>query len=492
MSFALKTTFVAACAAACVFSLVTCGSAACGPSNCDTCCDAKGVCVGGGANATAKSCGGRGSACVDCAKGGSFCNSKTLTCGGDGPEGTCTGCVTAAGLCVAGTVSTSSPLNCGLPKTTCAICDPGQSCSGGTCTGQSLISKVGDPCRDNSDCDVARQITCRRSTAASTASYPSGFCTRECGAIACPNGSTCATDIGRFGEGPICLPTCSTLGQTCRGDANYRCNAFGAVNACWLSTAPRLPAATKTGAPCSTDGDCGPYAEFGDTCLLREDRFFEGGLCSRKNCVDDAACGPNALCLKRQRRPDICVSKCPVAGQTDGCRAGMLCTSYPVAVPDAGLSDGGAGTVFVDSLDGYCFPERAPAPSRTGQSCLVDRDCRVPASAVADCLTEKTSDGGTSAYVNGYCSALNCVEDSECAPNGAGLCAPVSRVSTACFQRCKAVNQGQGECAKDYVCSAEFFVDGGVQTSGRCTPNCKNPSFICPNGTSCASSGYCR
>ncbi len=482
---------------ACALGLAvgSCGANRCGPGNCRTCCSPTGECVEAGANASATSCGTAGSICVDCSNAGTVCNANSLSCSTGTEPGACSGCVNASGICVPASLSATSVQNCGLDGVRCSSCQTGQRCGGGLCGMGTKTGKVGDACSLDSDCDGALQLTCRKTTSANTSAYPGGFCTKECqtpSAKGCPNGSACITGTEPYGERPVCWPTCGTPGDSCRNSKDYQCYSVGDLSACWLTPLPELPTTSKVGAACTVDTDCGPLNEYGDVCRLREDRTFSGGYCTRLSCTSDRVCGFGNMCLQRDSRPDLCVPKCPTPNTPANCRTGYVCTTYRLAQADAGLPDGGTGTVFVDSLDGYCFPPTAPAPLRTGQSCKLASDCQVPDGSVADCFSANLPDGGATAFVNGYCSLVGCASNTECGADDGGVCVATGTGAAACFQRCSTPQRGRGECAEAYVCAALGRADAGAGVAGRCMPSCANPTVVCDAGSSCQADGYCR
>jgi hypothetical protein len=95
----------------------------CGPDNCDGCCDASGDCLTGTEPAL---CGSAGEACEDCLDGACEANTcvNETTCGPDN----CDGCCNASGGCRPGT----EPAFCGSAGEACEDCLDG-ACEGNTC-----------------------------------------------------------------------------------------------------------------------------------------------------------------------------------------------------------------------------------------------------------------------------------------------------------------------------------------------------------------------
>ncbi len=253
------------------------GAAACGPSQCNGCCDASGVCQPG---TSTSACGKSGNACDTCV-GVQVCGA-TATCG--------------PAACVP---QTCGSLNCGEVNDgcggtlSCGVCGAGQSCGAGgtanvcgngTCTPKTCAS-AGATCGKLSDgCSVLL----------------------ECG--------TCAAGLTCGGGGPnlcgSCVPkTCSELGKNC-GPASDGCGGMVSCGAC-----------TVAGQSCGgggTAGVCGAGACMPKTCAEL------GKNCDAvpDGCGNALACGtcPGFLTCGGAGTTNVCGAVCALS-----CPSGYSC-----------------------------------------------------------------------------------------------------------------------------------------------------------------------
>ncbi len=488
----------------------SCGGNKCGPNNCGGCCDASGKCIAKPNNANDATCGSVGNACDDCSKKSLKCNANSFVCtvngtgggtGGGGGSG-CAGCTLPNGVCAPGNTIN----NCGANGATCAACPLGQLCTNNACSTPNLAKKVGDPCTAASECQMSLGATaiCKTMTSSGNASYTGGYCTVPCvGANgACPTGSRCVGLDARYGEDDtFCWDLCGS-GDPCR-QPGYQCTNFG----CWLNPLPTQdagPPADKVGNACAADTACQNPPDRLGVCLTRDlNRTWPDGYCSKSFCANNAECSADAgaVCitfgLAGGGRSSRCIQRCgnstPLDGGQADCRAGYTCQGFATPLPDGGS---------LPAPGGICVPPPAPPPENTGAACTMPSDCQVPPTTISDCLTEMVqTDAGPQAtgFAGGYCSRLQCGDDSECAPDAGGICLAVDNTgqNTACFKLCPAGGGGQSNCRTGYVCTPYLtnLADGGTQTStdGYCSGSCTVPGNACGAGRTCnATTGYCQ
>ena len=110
----------------------------------------------------------------------------------------------------------------------------------------------------------------------------------------------------------------------------------------------------------------------------------------------------------------------------------------------------------------------------------------------AVCIPETLSDGGSSGFPGGYCSAACSTDPSVCSADGGALCIMLSR-SYVCERVCSAPWAGQSSCRSGYVCYGYQlrYLDGGstAATDGVCEPDC-TLSNVCAVAAYC-DAGYC-
>ncbi len=234
--------------------------------------------------------------------------------------------------------------------------------------------------------------------------------------------------------------------------------------------------AGQVGTPCTADAECAALG-LGHACKKKTSTGvtdYQGGYCT-KVCAADLDCPTKALCLGPQpgygENDSVCWAKCASAQE---CRTGYDC--YPVG--------GGESACWVAPLPP--FDAGLPA-DKVGQACGTDGTCRNPPDDGV-CLTDALVDGGSSAFVGGYCSAP-CDDSSHCSADGGAICISLGTFG-ACAQSCTGPQQGQGSCRTGYVCRGiRAAPDGGPLSTGFCWPSCKTSG--CAAGVTCQASGYC-
>ncbi len=467
-----------------------CGGSACGPSNCETCCDAKGACVVAPQNAAATSCGKTGGLCVDCSASLLACDPATFTCSGASDAGACDGCVLPNGQCSPLQLSRSSVTNCGMGGVSCASCTTGQLCTNGVC-GSTDLKKVGDPCNSDTDCRMLGSTAiCKKMTSSGNGTYLDGYCTLACTDTDCPAGSSCISLNPRYGEGDsICWDSCS-VSDKCRV-SGYGCYQLGDIDACWLDPLPPVDAgvpADKVGNPCTSDSACQNPPDNGGTCLQSEfGEEWPQGYCTKIDCIENEECSTDggAMCLDFRGEANACVQRCADAsdGGRSTCREGYVCTEYQIE-----FSDGGVGTAET----GFCAPLPPPVPTTVGDSCTESAACQVPSGADALCVPAILPDGGLSGFTDGYCTRVDCEGSEDCSQDGGAQCLVLGS-TTGCFRICSAPETGQSDCRVGYSCFGYRLIDGGASPQGVCDRACTAPGFPgCTSGTCEISTGYCK
>ncbi len=290
---------------------------------------------------TTSACGNAGAVCKACGAGQSCVNGECQTSNPSCGPSNCNGCCTAAGSCLVGTSNSS----CGKGGNACDTCVAGETCTSGVCQSTTPTSAVGSACSTNADCSaLGAGATCRLATAGGNASYPSGYCTKECNAAGvCGTGAECF-GLYEYGEDAICLDFCTPGGADCR--AGYDCIAIGGGEGiCWLAPLPTAPTPPTNiiGNPCAAHAECqGPSGTYRAGYCYPETSGFPGGNCVG-TCGMTGVCASDALCVRFQSTSgdlfDMCVERCsnPGGGQST-CRADYTCEQ-----------DSASG-------NGFCFP----------------------------------------------------------------------------------------------------------------------------------------
>ena len=213
----------AACVVGQTCSNGTCVTGTCNAASCPRgCCDAAGQCQ----MPTSLNCGVGGQACQSC-PGSLTCDPNFGLCRGPQCASECKGCCNTD-VCIP-----NPPMGaCFSPGGACSFCGNGSVCQNGTCV--TPPSTLGQACQMNSQCTgLGNNAQCRKTTANGTASYPDGFCTRQCNSSnQCGSNGACVNLNGRQGEqGNFCVPFCQNF--SCR--MGYFCyQQMGTAGVCWL------------------------------------------------------------------------------------------------------------------------------------------------------------------------------------------------------------------------------------------------------------------
>ena len=303
------------------------GPPPCGPSTCQGCC-LNGVCQPG---TTAATCGAGGGACVTCS-GRQFCNGGRC----DGPDagvrcgpGTCSGCCTQTGNCVAG----SQLAQCGGGGALCQACFASQSCTNNRCT----------------------SVTCQGCVTAAGACV-AGTSDQACGSaggtcVACRFNERCQSgrcvgrgDGGMGGCGPGNCPGCCAFGFCLSGNDGFACGRNGQVcaqcpggSACNAGQCGPPPtdggAPRPVGAPCASSTEC---SSNNTLFCLPELAGWPQGYCT----ATCSGIGPNNAGCQGQvcetaaasSSATLCFQAC---GGNTACRPGYVCQP---AVGSAGVT----------------------------------------------------------------------------------------------------------------------------------------------------------
>jgi hypothetical protein len=222
---------------------------------------------------------------------------------------------------------------------------------------------------------------------------------------------------------------------------------------------------------------------------------YPGGYCTRQ-CYADTQCGTGNLCGyyggEWGEGLNICYHGCSV--DADCRQPGYLClTVNPSGAPTgvctpSNLSDG--GLQFFDA-------GRPPARTTIGKACAQDSDCQTE-TKYGSCLKAIATDGGSSGYANGYCTAdcTMAVADSWCmglgtdqVADGGAWCLPLlftdanstPFVTWQCVAGC---NPAGPACRTGYECAANGLFSSPGNPINTCEPDCTATS-------DCKSTGGC-
>ncbi|WP_338871495.1 hypothetical protein [Myxococcus stipitatus] len=283
-------------------------------------------------------------------------------------------------------------------------CSSGQVCVRGGCE-DLLGERVGDDCESDAECGPG--FTCGEG-------FPGGYCLLACSRERpCPEGSVCATDLGR------CLRTC---GEHC-ARPGYGCGpvpeSSGPLDAC-------VPVATPadggsdggcTGAGCVPDAGCSGTVPEGGTCTrpcecAGASAVCDNGTCAR-TCETDFQCSAGWRC-----RHDVCVVG-PRLGEP--CRDSFECAVYASCPKErlrceetcnpqvGGLCSAG----YQCAPDGLCVRECTGTPVSVGEECENSMDC----AACSVCV----------ASAPGLRCRQPCRLDRDCPGGAAGACEQVGQ-----------------------------------------------------------------
>ncbi len=245
-------------------------------------------------------------------------------------------------------------------------------------------SGPGGPCQTDGDCRLGRCIAdpggrcvigcasdddCGEDAACVTEVDGEPTCVERCEGGPCRPGWICADIDDRL----VCLPDCALAG--CRPGLDCRIDGACAPPMC-APVAERCDGAdddcdgrADEDAPCPAGSRCdggrcrdlaGPAEACredsdcqNDTCMPPED--IPGGFCF-EDCLDDADCGPDAICALEAGGASICGQPCDATP----CRPGWVCADWQrpfVCVPGCASVGCEAGLVCGD--DGFCDWPRA-------------------------------------------------------------------------------------------------------------------------------------
>jgi hypothetical protein len=331
----------------------TCTSGVCQDNSCTGCVSSSGACLTT-AEQNNTQCGSGGVTCATCPSGTACQNGTCVTTGG------CTSCSTgccSGTTCLPGTSLTA----CGSSGNACTSCSSGQSCTATATGGQcqtTTTAQVGSACTSNSQCTaLGTGAYCKLTNTLNTASYPGGYCTKPCMAVAdCGASATCA-DFREFGEADFfCISTSCTLCSS-RG-AGYTCHG---QNLCWLTTLPPNPVAPANliGSACTSNSQCQNGGAYTPGDCLPSSNGFTGGYCFGTCTYNTMSCGSGAVCLSAGNNTNVCLRSCsaPGGGQST-CRTGYVCYDYGQATgycwPNCNNPGGSCGTSFTCQASGYC------------------------------------------------------------------------------------------------------------------------------------------
>ncbi|MHB8874696.1 MAG: hypothetical protein ACYC8T_13490 [Myxococcaceae bacterium] len=486
----------------------------CSPATCWGCCDSTGECQLGN---TLASCGTEGFACRTCTSA-QLCTAGACVTSGDCTPSNCPiGCC-ANGVCLSGVTNNF----CGRSGSDCVACPGGQDCVSRTCV--SLGDGGTDGGKDGGSDGGKDGGRDGGPASCGKTNCPSGCCSGSGASAVCRPGSS-----GQYcGTGGAACQTCTStqacIQQVCRGpgvDAGFRCNSmncptgccagFGQFSVCLLGNTSAncgmggaqcrscdtavgqicekqtctwgtvdAGMSSVTGSPCSLDPDC---ASLGGNYRCKHftnpgGASYPGGYCTRM-CLGDFECAGDGMCVglsaQYGENDRFCWKRCPNGNE---CRSpGYTCYSlnnnngcwlFPLPSADAG----------------------APA-DKIGRACTLDSQCQNPP-ANGFCFPP-AFDGGTTGYLNGYCSAP-CSSNPSCGDGG--VCVAVSfgpQSVNLCHAVCPGAGTGQSTCRPGYLCDGPLTPspDAGFGR-GACRPSCLNSSLGCPWGTVCQATGYCR
>ncbi|MGA9520148.1 MAG: hypothetical protein WBV82_01710 [Myxococcaceae bacterium] len=429
----------------------------CGPETCASgCCLSDTECVPLRDQSHA-SCGQGGKACRACLPdetcGSAGCVRRVdAGTGGCGP-GTCAGCCTGDGFCVA--PSLQDDFSCGLGGTTCAACLTGFTCEGGGCVSTSdpgpddagskpdagstpdagtppdagTKAALGAPCTSSSQCatGLCQQL-----------GFNGGYCTRSCQSAAdCPSGSTCGSDPNGSATN-ICLTTCSSAGGISGCRPGYVCEKRATLN----------------GTPACVPG-CNSVA----TCGVAPTCDGRGFCCGSEGfaCCDGQSCGSGLQCTS---------GYCTRCGAENGpCCAGGSCSN--------GLTC--SGNVCKKSpVGGSCAQESA---------CQSGNCVEVAPGNTPGCDTGPCWPGG---YCTADCTNNTCPAGSSCTPY-------LNRPNSMCVVNCPSPGT-QSTCRAGYVCDKGWIETNPNQ--GICLDacnadaDCNSVNLRCNQGFCCGQIGY--
>ncbi len=309
------------------------GSPSCGP--CAGCCDAGGICRPG---TDVNACGTSGTVCINCGAVGFGCVNGV--CEGPPPEcgpSTCNGCCDAAGLCRFGNESDA----CGTSGSACTDCaSQGFGCVGGVCQGpppKCSAQNCGGCCDAQGNCLPgmsdkvcgAAGAACEDCTlSAKMCNQPGNYCAflPSCGPFTCPTGCCDSAGVCRNGQAN---DQCGNDGQACSDCAKYDLNCAPqgfcyAGNHCGQDNCAGCCTATGICVAGAGSTACGQFGKLCDNCASKGQTCVGQACASGGNCpAPYPGCLPSKLTAppvaKKACNPQdlqALASACASAGQT--------------------------------------------------------------------------------------------------------------------------------------------------------------------------------
>jgi hypothetical protein len=381
---------------------------ACGPSNCQGCCDSNGACINATTSvSTAATCGLGGAACVACGADERCANGQCASepCGPDN----CTGCC-QNNQCI----ETTGDAACGSGGTVCVTCSSDEQCVAGACkakpcgpitcasgccfngaclpgTNSGACGTGGSTCQDcapgiceNQQC---KSVTCDATTCASGCCTAQGACVPGTSEAACGTGGGACKTCGNTEacKNQVCTPTSST------------CNASSCPNGCCDSqgncAAGNTNSACGTGGnPCSTCGSSQACVSGKCTCNATS---CAAGCCEGDYCKPghlDTSCGTGGAACQQCGTGTSCVAGqcqagCSYTSCPDGCCEGSTCKSGddPAACGDNASPCKQCATTWEKCTFGTCN-DSLYCNSTTCQGCCKDSQCQ-PGTSDSACGT---------------------------------------------------------------------------------------------------------
>lgn len=399
-------------------------------------------------------------ACPTSCNDGIACTTDVLMGSAGSCDATCsatpiTACTAGDSCCPSGCTSeTDTDCSC-TPRTTCATGECGtvdDGCGGaldcGTCA-------TGGGCDVDADCASGICVT------EPSSGWPGGFCTLGCATDAdCGADSHCGYIEGGSG---VCVANCAD-DTDCR--SGYTCRNDDEDSPATRECAPSGIGTAAIGEACASTADCsGGDVAF---CLV-QDRGWQDGYCTR-TCTSDGDCGGAAHCAAiGEDGVGVCMTNC----------TGPTCRTPGYACHD---------------FDGDSQTECAPAATgtgTTGSACRNTFECMGGVDGL--CITNPE-------WVDGYCTVLDCTNDTDCTSTAGGHCSEVGAGANVCTAGCTS----DADCrTPGYAC---YDVDGNgrnecwpaatgtgaVGSACQFTWQCSGRELgVCLNESSGFRSGYC-
>ncbi|MBL8911701.1 MAG: hypothetical protein JNM17_13500 [Archangium sp.] len=255
-----------------------------------------------------------------------------------------------------------------------------------------------------------------------------------------------------------CVPSQSTTTSNC-GLGGVSCVACATGELCMQGTCMMPPPMARVGSTCTSDMEC--QAGLGAQGRCKQMTSSGNATYSQGYCTvgcGTTACPAGSTCVGAANYGEddvICMDNC--TPPSDPCRSGYTCYTVgssracwiaPLPMRDAGV----------------------PA-DKVGNACTSDSECQNPPADRGLCLTREGNFDWQSR--GGYCSRIDCVNDSECSADGGALCLNItSSGGGACVDVCPAASAdaGQSDCRNGFSCEPLVFPDGGWAMVNVCLP----------------------